>query len=188
MRRTTTALAALLLLTGCSAGEPDAEPDPAQPTESTSDAPAVDTRPPLVFDNGSSASVEGDCGDRAPVWFEVALPMTVRREVRLGEVTVAGDGRLARPVLVAPRRGGGGAGVVSAGPDPGWSVARRQPGWRQRERLDGAQPRPGTWTVFLRVRITPDSAVEGFDIAWDDGRTTGTERLAHGLGVTRDCG
>lgn len=179
------ALAAALLLAGCSAG-PGARP--AEPEDPAPADAAVDTRPPLVFDNGSSASVEGDCDDRAPVWFEVALPMTVRRDVRLGQVTVVGDGRIARPVLVAPRRGGSDAGVVSAGPDRGWSVARHQPGWRRREPLDGARPAPGTWTVFLRVRIAPGSSVEGFDVAWDDGGSTGTGRLGHGLGVTRDCG
>ena len=82
------ALAAALLLAGCSAG-PGARP--AEPEDPAPADAAVDTRPPLVFDNGSSASVEGDCDDRAPVWFEVALPMTVRRDVRLGQVTVVGD-------------------------------------------------------------------------------------------------
>lgn len=187
MRRTpvVAALASAVLLVGCSA-EPG--PAPAEPDPTTTTGSALDTRPPLVFNNGSSASVEAECDDRDPVFFEVALPMRVRREVRLGDVTVDGDARLVGPVLLGPRGERGDSGVVSAGPRPGFSTARREPGWRQREPLTGAQPFAGTWTVFLQVRLTPGDSLEGFGVEWDDGRSTGTERLGHGLGVTRDCG
>lgn len=186
MRRTASAVAlAAVLLAGCSA-EP--APGPADPGPAAPAGTADDTRPPLVFNSGSSASVEAECEDRDPVFFEVALPMVVRREVVLGEVTVDGDARLVGPVLLGPRVGRGDSGVVSAGPRPGFDTARREPGWRQRQRLAGSRVDPGTWTVFLQVRIAPGDSLAGFDVAWDDGDSRGTEQLGHGLGVTRDCG
>lgn len=179
-------VACVLLLTGCTGGDDpqEATPTAPAPTASSSDD---DLGPALVFSGGSSASVQNECGDRSPVWFEVAVPVQVTREVRLDEVSVDGSGTLVRGPLIAPggrRRDGG---VISAGPRPGFEMSRRKPHWEQRAPLTGQEVRPGRHTVFLQVRLRAGEALEGFDVAWTDAGTTGTARLDHGLGVDRGC-
>ncbi len=114
----------------------------------------------------------------------------VRREVRLGEATVTGGGRLVGDVLLlpAPRRGPGNQGIISIGNRPSTGIVRDLPAWRDRERLDGQLVQPGDYALFLQLEARPGRAVDGVSFAWFDSSATGSDTLELSLRYARRCG
>ncbi len=185
MRRLAAAAVLVLLLTGCSASD-----DP--PSVITTDRPdpsesARTPVPGLAFGGGTGGTVPGCRPDRT--YLAAYQSVEVTREVRLGEVTVVGGGRLVGEVwlLPAPRRGASSQGVTSIGNRPSLDLARAREGWARRVPVRGRLVRPGDYAVVLQLEARPGRDIDGVAFAWSAGAATGSDQLDLSLRYARRC-
>lgn len=203
-RLAATAVVATLLLAGCTGSDQPADVARTDPpassaggsTDGTDDGPTGEpeatTDPPeteatLVFGGGNGATVPG-C--RPPRTYLAAYQtVEVRREVRLGEATALGGGRLVGDVLLlpAPRRGPGSQGIISIANRPSTGIARDLRGWEDRVALDGQLVQPGDYALFLQLEARPGRAVDGVSFGWFDSSATGSDTLELELRYARRC-
>ena len=192
------ALAALLLLaTGCS-GDDDAAAQPTEPTtvspsptasptaasESASPEPAAE---PLVFHGGTGASMRNGCGDDSPGYVSFSQSADVTSELRLGDVAVAGAGRLVGRVSIAPTRGRGpDRGTLVIDDRPGFGGVDDGPEWSDRVRVPGLTVQPGAYLVFAQVELAPGESMDGLVFAYTDTDTESGDTGSAQLDVTAE--
>jgi len=188
-----------LLVSGCSEEE---TPPPVAGTSSTDETPtdqAATSDPtaespepsdePAVLDFGGESGASIDCDDDpSPVWVTVAHSVEANQEVRLGEVTVAGAGRLIGDVSIAAVGRGPDSGAMAVDEEPGYGDdITDRPAWAERSPVGGVVVQPGRHLVFAQVRVRPGSRLDGLDFAWSDGNVTGSDRLVMPVKVARQC-
>ena len=129
-------------------------------------------------------------GDSAGEPTDAYQTVEVRREVRLGEASAIGGGRLVGDVflLPAPRRGPGSQGIISIANQPSTGIVRDLRGWEDRVRLDGQLVQPGDYALFLQLEARPGRAVDGVSFGWFDSSATGSDTLELELRYARRCG
>lgn len=196
------ALAAVVLIAaGCTGDDEPADvartdPTTGSTTTSTTDAtdpaetPTSDAieEPALVFYGGSGMSSHAKCGSRAPTYLSVYEEFDVNQEVRLGKTTLVGGGKLLGEAFVAPTsRRGPNNGTLSVDGRPGWGALGKVPEWRDRVPLQGLLVQPGTYAVFVQVKLRSDSDLEGIDFSYFDSNTTGSSRLEVSASIVEKC-
>jgi len=185
-------LVAGLLLTGCTGEGPSTDVARTDgPTSSAATGTAAPDPGPtaeaLDFGGGTGGTVPG-CTPRR-TYLAAYQSFEVTREVRLGEPTIEGEGRLVGDVLLLPppRRGVDNHGVTSIADRPSLQLGRTSDGWGRRVPLDGQLVRPGEHALFVQVEARPGRDVAGISFPWSDGSTTGSDRLELGLRYARRC-
>lgn len=158
MRRLVATAALIVFLAGCSASEdPPSVITTDRPDPSASAQTSVAT---LAFGGGTGGTVPGGQPDRTCLAAHQSVEVT--REVRLGEVTVAGVGWSARSGCC--RRHAGGASVTTPWP----SSSRRDPG------VTSTASRSRGPTALRLVRTSWTSACVVRAAAPDDALISGT--------------
>ncbi|MFC6284982.1 hypothetical protein ACFP3Q_05380 [Nocardioides sp. GCM10027113] len=183
----TGAVAALLLsLVACTADEgPSADSSPAASSEpsGTTGAEPGETDPLTIMGKGRGCA-------SLPGTYVMYEQVRVDRPVTLTGLRLAdaeGIELLERSVSRRPDGEVPSSGWVLVGA-PGKTHYKRRIGWSGREPLVGARLEPKTdYYVIARMRMTMGGSMDGLDIGWDDGGTTGNSQWQGRTEVRKDC-
>lgn len=178
--RAALAVAATLLVAGCSTDAEDPGLQPADTDESSAGATeaTVGGEPQAALDfGGTFGSTVPGCSPRRS-YLAAYHSFEVTREVRLGEPVVQGGGRLVGEVLLLPApRGPENQGLSTIAARPSLRLGRTSDGWEQRVPMAGRLVQPGEHALFVQVEARPGRAVRGVFFDWSDSGTTGSDLL-----------